>query len=247
VSPTYSGSGSITAAFGYPQITGIVNTAAQTDLFNLNIVWQKPVGFAYQNYELFLIVNGTALVIPNILTEAITLNAANTNGLVQPGTDYVVQVRGFLAGAYGPQSLPVTVSTSGGDVYGPTGTDPTSVNNLKCNYFPKSLRCTWSTGSRLWINATFYVTCSRTASPFVAAKAYIVQKVINAAGSTVLPTLAIVQLPSGCACTATLTVFYATPVIRVDLTLPPAGAGFINTDKSAIGFANTPTTIILPG
>lgn len=246
VSPSYTLSTSVTVAFNYPQIFGIINAAANTDLFNLRINWARPQGFNYQFYELFLIVNGTALVIPNIIGESIVLNAANTNGLVQPGTDYVVQVRGFLNGAYGPQSLPITVSTAGGDVYGPTGTDGSSVNTLKCNYFPKQFRCTWSTGARPWINATFYVWCRRAVTPYVDARAYIVQKVLNTAGSTVLPTTSIVPLPSGCQCTATLTAFYSTPTIRVDLTLPPLSGGFINTDKSNLGFPNTPVTLILP-
>jgi len=223
------------------QITGITNT--QSDLFNLYISWQKPVNFAYQSYELFLIVNGTALVIPNLFTESVVLNAVNTNGLVQPGTDFVVQVRGFLNGAYGPQSLPVLVSTNGGDVYGPVGTDGTSINTLRCTYFPKNLRCTWNTGNRPWINATFYVDCTRKVTPYVGARAWIVQKVINTAGSTALPTTSVVPLPSGCGCTAVLTAYYATPVVRVDLALPGNGTGVINTDKSNLGFINTPTTL----
>jgi len=205
----------------------------------LNIVWQKPVNFNYQSYELFLIVNGTALVVPNIFTESIQLNAANTNGLVQPGTSYVVQVRGFLNGAFGPQSLPVVVSTAGGDTYGPVGTDPTSINALICTYFPQNLRCNWNTGSRAWINATFYVACVRQVDPIKSATAYIVQKVINTSGTTVLPTTSVIPLPSGCRCTATLTAYYSTVTTIVSLVLP-GGSTYITTDKSALGFPNTP-------
>lgn len=197
----------------------------------MNIVWQKPVGFNYQSYEVFLIVNGTSITFPNVLTESILLTSANTNGLVQPDTTYVVQVRGFLNGAFGPQSLPVTVSTSGGDLYGPVGTDTTSVNTLRCNYFPQNLRCRWNTGSRPWLNATFYVWCNRTVDPIRGAMAWIVQKVVNTAGSVALPELAIVPLPSGCRCSVLLTVFYATVVVRVDLTLTNAPTGFVITDK----------------
>lgn len=231
----------MSVAIGYPQITGIVNTNP-TDLFNLAISWQKPVNFQYQSYQLFLIVNGTSIIIDNILTENYLLTAANTGGLVQPGTSYIVQVRGFLNGGFGPQSLPVAVSTGAGDLYGPVGTDTTSVNQLQCNYLPQNLNCRWLSGSRLdaWINATFYATCTRKVTPIFGARAYIVQKVLNTLGSTVLPTTAIIPLPSGADCLVLLTVYYGTPVLRVDLSLPGNGA-FVNTDKSPR--PNTPLVV----
>lgn len=244
VSASWSYSGSISAGTGYPQITGITNTI--NDFTSVNLVWNKPVGFAYQSYQVFLIVNGTSITFDNIPTENLLLTTANTNGLIQPGQSYFVQVRGFLNGSYGPQSLPVTVSTNGGDVYGPVGTDPTSVNNLQCNYFPQNLRCQWNTGSRLWLNATFYVQCNRTVTPIQGAMAWIVQKVLNTAGSTTLPTLAVIPLPSGCRCQVDLTVFYSTPVVRVDLILTNAPTGLVNTDKSNLGKPNTPLTVPLP-
>lgn len=240
-------SGSISVAFNYPQIVGVQNTDP-TDLFNLNIQWQRPNNFSYQNYEVILFkeFGKPPLTFPNILTESFVLNAANTNNTVQPGSSFIVQVRGFLNGVFGPLSFPLNVSTSGGDVYGPTGTDATSVNNLVCTYYPKELRCTWNTGSRNWINATFYVDCVRSATPYQNARAYIVLKVLNTGGpSAPLPTVEIVPLPSGCRCNATLTVFYASPVIRVDLRLPTNTGDFINTDKAVSGFPNTPTTLIV--
>lgn len=238
---SFSISGTVSAAIGYPQITGIVNTI--NDLFSLNIVWQRPVGFNYQSYQLFLIINGTSVTFNDIPTETLFLTAANTNGLVQPGQSYIVQVRGFLNGAFGPQSLPVQVSTSGGDFYGTVGTDLTSINSLSCNYFPQSLRCTWSTGSRPWINATFYVQCERTVTPILGAMGWIVQKVLNTAGSTTLPTTSVIPLPSGCSCGVHLTAYYSTVAVRVDLDLTAASTGFVNTNKANIR-PNTPLTVV---
>jgi hypothetical protein len=237
---SWSISQTITAALGYPQITGIANTI--NDLFSMNIVWQRPTNFNYQSYQLFLIINGTSLTLDNIPTENILLTAANTNGLVQPGSTYIVQVRGFLNGAFGPQSLPVQVSTSGGDFYGTVGIDSTSINQLSCNYYPQYLRCKWNTGSRPWINATFYVWCNRTVDPIKGAMAWIVQKVFNPTGSVTLPTTAVIPLPSGCRCSVHLTAFYATVVVVVDLDLTSAATGFVTTDKATIK-PNTPIVV----
>jgi len=236
--PSYTISGTFSVAFGYPQIQGITNTNPN-DLDNLNIGWLRPLGFTYQSYQLTFITNGTSITFNDIPTENFVLTPSNTNGLIQPGGVYVVQVKGFVNGAFGPQSLPFSTSTFAGDPYGPTGGDSNSVNNLLCYYKPKNLRCLWNTGIRQWINATFYLNCSRVVEPIMTAQAYIVQKVLNVAGSTALPTLTIVPLPSGCSCTLKFTVFYST-MDNVTLLLPVSG--FINTNKAPMS-PNTPLTV----
>jgi len=237
--PSYTLSGTFSVAFGYPQIQGITNTNPN-DLFNLNIAWQPPVGFNYQSYQLTLITNGTSITYNDIPTTSFLLTPANSNGLIQPGGIYVVQVRGFVNGAFGPVSLPFNTGTFGGDPYGPTGFEPSVVNNLKCNYLPQNLRCTWITGSRTWINATFDVNCTRIVDPIRSSQAHIYQKVPNIGGSTNLPTISVVPLPSGCICSLKFTVFYSTSE-SVTLLLPGNG-GFIITNKSP-QFLNTPIVV----
>lgn len=242
VSGSVSLSGTVAAGFGYPQISGVQTTT--NDFNSLGVAWQRPTnGFAYQSYEVILLTD-TSNVTATIpaFTESATLTPANTNGLLQPGQRYSVQVRGYLNGIAGPLSFPLFVTSNGGDFYGTVGSDPTSVNGLFCNYYPQELNCKWNTGSRIWVNATFYVWCNRTVSPIEDAKAYIVQRVVNVNATAALPNTAVIPLPSGCRCMVLLTVFYATPVIRVDLDLTSASTGFVNTNKPQIR-PNTPLVV----
>jgi len=175
-----------------------------------------------------------------------TLCNFNESNLL-PSKTYSVQAYGVTAaGVIGPLSFPVTTGLTLLTYLGPTVSDVNSISGLTCYYGHPYITCNWNNGNRAWINATLQFNCTRTtllASTAYQAEEYVlaVLKNQNTFGGG-LPTSASLYLPSGCACVGSLTSYYNSPTVFVQLNIISPTA-FVDTTQPA-AIANTPTVDI---
>jgi len=147
--------------FGLPQITGVAD-ACPTNPSQICVFFNTP-NPSYPQYNIYFTRNGTSLqftttTVPTS-TNPFIISSANVPGFT-PGNTYYIQVTGTIAGAEGPLSVPLVISTDFPSIDQPPF-DTSKVHNVRCGLVGNLVQCRWMNGvTNAFVTTMLVVRCS---------------------------------------------------------------------------------------